>query len=99
MTYFQSTVYVIPDENDETTVIEEMGSNIALIVGIAVGVSALLAIAIGGGLYCVRKRARIDQELDDIDSDEDRKHNIEKIVPGNNTADNLSLGHFNEKSK
>lgn len=98
LTSFHSVVYVIPVE--DTVVIEEDGSgaNIALIVGIVVGVSALIAISIAGGLYCVRKRARIDQEVDDMDSEEDRNVNIEKIVPAN-TSENLSFNQFNEKSK
>ena len=81
-----------------TVIEEEQGTDIALIVGIVIGVSALIAVSIAGGLYCVRKRARIDQEIDDVDSEEDRNVYIEKIVPAN-TSENLSFNQFNEKSK
>ena len=88
MTSLTSQVYVIPeDETTEPTTVVK--TNIALIIGIALGGTALLTMIIIGCLYCVRKRARIDQEVDDIDSEE----RSEKI---GNKGDNLSFGVFKE---
>jgi uncharacterized protein YneF (UPF0154 family) len=42
-----------------------------LIVGVILGASVLVAVSIAGGLYFVRKRARIEQQLNDDDEEDD----------------------------
>ena len=71
----------------------EVESNIALIIGVALGSAALLTMIIIASLYCMRKRARIGEEIENTDS-EDRH---EKINMGPSTKENLSFGIFKEK--
>lgn len=93
MSYFQTVVYVIPEESDTSTTINENTLNIALVIGVAVATSVLIAVALSGGLFCMRKRARIEPEVIGAESEEDRNYNIEKIVP----EENPSFGELNEK--
>ena len=93
MTGFSSQVFVIPDDDGETTTPDDKKSNLALIIGVALGGAALLTMIIIGCLYCVRKRARIDQEVDDIDSEE----RSDKIGDKMGVGESNSFGAFHEK--
>ena len=68
---FSTEFYSIEDEevieNEEETIPGEKSSNIGLIVGVILGASVLVAVSIAGGLYFVRKRAKIEQKLNDDD--------------------------------
>lgn len=73
----ETVLYVIPDEESITpTNPTSTATDIALIVGVAVGASVLVALIIFGGIYCVRKRAKIEQQIEDSDSEEGRSENI-----------------------
>ena len=47
-----------------------------------------------GSLHCLRKRARVGEEIEDTDSEDKQERDFHA---GPNTKENISFGLFNEK--